>query len=63
VRDRRFIIEFALIVIAMTVLGAVFRDLFPDVHQLVRFVMVLGVTIVLWLAVRAVVARFDGAGS
>ena len=58
-RDRRAIIEFALIVIVMTVLGALARSAFPDTHQLVRFAGVLGVTLALWLLVRAVVTRLE----
>jgi hypothetical protein len=57
VRDRRQIIEFALIVIAMTVLGAIARSALPDTHQLLRFALVVVVTVALWLAVRAVIAR------
>jgi hypothetical protein len=56
-RDRRAIIEFALIVIVMTVLGALARSAFPDTHQLVRFAGVLVVTLALWWLVRAVLAR------
>jgi hypothetical protein len=58
-RDRRTIIEFALLMIVLTVLGAVARSAFPDTHQLVRFAGVVVVTVALWLAVRAVLARFE----
>jgi hypothetical protein len=58
-RDRRPIIEFALIVILMTVLGALARSAFPDVHQLLRFAGVAVVTVGVWLAVRAVWARYE----
>jgi hypothetical protein len=58
-RDRRAIIEFALIVIVMTVLGAIARSALPDTHQLVRFGGVLVVTVALWLAVRAALGRYE----
>jgi len=57
--DRRAIIEFALVVIVMTALGAIARSALPDTHQLVRFAGVVVVTVALWLAVRAVLARFS----
>jgi hypothetical protein len=59
-RDRRMFIEFALIVIAMTVLGAIAKSALPDVHQLLRFAMVLVVTVALWGVARAVVGRYEG---
>ena len=58
-RDRRFIIEVALIVIVMTVLGAIARSALPDTHQLLRFALVLVVTVALWLAARAVLQRYE----
>ena len=57
--DRRAIIEFALVVIVMTTLGAIARSALPDTHQLVRFAGVVVVTVGLWLTVRAVLARFE----
>ena len=44
-RDRRQVIEFASIVIFMTVLGAVARSALPEVHQLLRFVLIVLVTV------------------
>ena len=58
-RDRRQIIEFAAIVIFMTVLGAVGRSALPGVNQLIRFVLNVLVTVAVWLAVRAVLRRFE----
>jgi hypothetical protein len=58
-QDRRAIIEFALIVIVMTVLGAIARSALPDTHQLLRFAGVLVATVALWLAARAVLRRFE----
>jgi len=58
--DRRAIIEFALLMIVLTVLGVVARQLLPDVHQLIRFGIVAGVTIAVWLVARAVLARAGG---
>ena len=55
--DRRAIIEFALLMIVLTVLGVLARRVLPDVHQLVRFAIVAGVTVAVWLAVRAALAR------
>ena len=46
--------------ILLTVLGVVARQLLPDVHQLIRFAIVAGVTIAVWLVVRAVLARASG---
>jgi hypothetical protein len=57
--DRRAIIEFALLMILLTVLGAVARQVLPDVHQLIRFAIVAGITIAVWLAARAVLGRGD----
>ncbi len=57
--DRRTIIEFALIMIVLTVLGIVARDVLPDVHQLLRFALVVVVTVALWLLARAVLRRFE----
>jgi hypothetical protein len=51
--DRRAIIEFALLMILLTVLGAIARQVLPDVHQLIRFAIVAGITIAVWLAARA----------
>jgi hypothetical protein len=59
VHDRRAIIEFALIMIVLTVLGVVARRLLPDVHQLIRFAGVALVTVALWLVARALVARYE----
>lgn len=58
-RDRRQVIEFASIVIFMTILGAVARSTLPGVHQLLRFVLIALVTVAVWLAVRAVLRRFE----
>jgi hypothetical protein len=58
VQDRRAIIEFALIVIVMTVLGAVARSALPDTHQLARFAIVAAVTGALWLGARGILRRF-----
>jgi hypothetical protein len=58
-RDRRAIIEFALIIILMTVLGGIARDALPDVHQLLRFALVVVVTVLVWLAARAVLRRYE----
>jgi Na+/H+-dicarboxylate symporter len=58
-RDRRLIIEFASIVIFLTILGAVARSALPDVHQLLRFVLIVLVTVAVWFAVRAVLRRFE----
>jgi len=55
--DRRAIIEFALLMIVLTVLGVVARQILPDVHQLIRFAIVAGVTIAVWLVARALIAR------
>ena len=55
--DRRAIIEFALLMILLTVLGVVARDLLPDVHQLLRFAIVAAVTVAVWLVARAALAR------
>ena len=64
-RDRRAIIEFALLMILLTVLGIAARAVLPDVHQLLRFALVVAVTVGVWLAVRALhrqVQRRNGAG-
>lgn len=58
-RDRRQVIEFASIVIFMTIMGAVARSALPDVHQLLRFALIVLVTIAVWFAVRAVLRRFE----
>ena len=58
-RDRRQIIEFASIVIFMTVLGIVARSALPEVHQLLRFVLIVLVTVAVWFAVRTVLRRFE----
>jgi hypothetical protein len=58
--DRRAIIEFALLMIVLTVLGVVARQVLPDVHQLIRFAIVAVVTIGVWLVARAVIARASG---
>jgi Na+/H+-dicarboxylate symporter len=58
-RDRRLIIEFASIVIFMTVLGAVARSALPGVHQLLRFALIVLVTVAVWYVVRAVLQRFE----
>jgi len=58
-RDRRQIIEFAAIVIFMTVLGGGGRSALPGVNQLIRFVLIVLVTVAVWLAVRAVLRRFE----
>ena len=55
--DRRAIIEFALLVILMTVLGAIARSALPDTHQLVRFALVVAVTVAVWLAARTLLRR------
>ena len=55
--DRRAIIEFALLVILMTVLGAIARSALPDTHQLVRFALVVAVTVAVWLLARAALRR------
>jgi Na+/H+-dicarboxylate symporter len=57
--SRRQVIEFASIVIFMTVLGAVGRSALPQVNQLIRFVLIVLVTVAVWLAVRAVLRRFE----
>jgi hypothetical protein len=57
--SRRQVIEFASIVIFMTVLGAVARSALPEVHQLLRFVLIALVTVAVWFAVRAVLRRFE----
>jgi NitT/TauT family transport system permease protein len=44
-RDRRAIIEFALLMILLTVLGIAARAVLPDVHQLLRFALVVAVTV------------------
>ncbi len=61
-RDRRLIIEFASIVILMTVLGAIARSALPEVHQLIRFAMVVVVTVAVWFAARAVLQLFERGG-
>jgi hypothetical protein len=64
-RDRRAIIEFALLMILLTVLGAVARAVMPGVHQLLRFALVVAATVAVWLAARALhrqVQRRDRAG-
>jgi hypothetical protein len=64
-RDRRAIIEFALLMILLTVLGIAARAVLPDVHQLVRFALVVAVTVAIWFAGRALhrqVQRRDRAG-
>ena len=38
----------------MTILGAVARSALPDVHQLLRFALIVLVTVAVWLAARAV---------
>ena len=43
----------------MTILGAVVRSALPDVHQLLRFVLIVLVTVAVWFAVRAVLRRFE----
>jgi hypothetical protein len=58
-RDRRQIIEFALIIILMTVLGGIARNVLPDVHQLLRFALVALVTVLVWLAARVVLRRYE----
>jgi len=58
-RDRRQIIEFASIVIFMTIMGAVARSALPEVHQLLRFALIVLVTVAVWFAVRAVLRRFE----
>jgi hypothetical protein len=58
-RDRRMIIEFALIMIVLTVLGILAREALPDVHQLLRFALVAAVTVALWFAARAVLGRYE----
>ena len=57
--ERRVVIEFALIMIVMTVLGILARDVLPDVHQLLRFGLVLVTTVALWLVGRVVLRRFE----
>jgi len=56
-RERRAIIEFALLMIVLTVLGIAARAAFPDVHQLLRFAGVAVVVVALWLAARALLER------
>jgi Na+/proline symporter len=58
-RDRRAIIEFALLIIILTVLGGIARNVLPDVHQLLRFALVVVVTVLLWLAARVVLRRYE----
>jgi uncharacterized membrane protein len=60
VRDRRMFIEFALVVIVMTALGAIAKSALPDVHQLLRFGMVVVVTVGLWFVARAALGRYEG---
>jgi hypothetical protein len=43
----------------MTVLGIVARSALPEVHQLLRFALVLLVTVAVWFAARAVLRRFE----
>jgi uncharacterized membrane protein len=62
VRNRGPIIEFALVMILITVLSGVARSVVPDLHQLLRFGLVVLVTVPVVLAVHAVLARYD-AGS
>ena len=57
--ERRTVIEFALIMIALTVLGILAKAALPAVHQLLRFALVVLVTVALWLAARAVLRRFE----
>jgi uncharacterized membrane protein len=57
--ERRTVIEFALIMIVMTVLGILARDVLPDVHQLLRFGLVLVITVALWLLGRVVLRRYE----
>jgi hypothetical protein len=57
--DRRVIIEFALLMIVMTVLGGIARNVLPEVHQLLRFGLVALVTVLVWLAARLVLRRFE----
>ena len=61
-RSRGPIIEFGLIVILMTVLGAIARELLPDWHQLGRFALVVAVTVPLVLGAQAVRARVGPRG-
>ena len=58
-RDRRAIIEFALLIILLTVLGGIARDVLPDVHQLLRFALVVLVTVLVWFAARLVLRRWE----
>ena len=55
--NRGPIIEFSLVMILIIVLSAVARSLLPDLHQLLRFVLVVLVTVPLVLIAHAVMAR------
>ena len=44
--------------ILLTVLGAVARSAFPEVHQLLRFAAVVAITVAVWLVARAARSRF-----
>jgi hypothetical protein len=58
--ERRTIIEFALLMIVLTVLGIVAKAVLPEAHQLLRFALVVVVTVALWLGARAALARYEG---
>jgi hypothetical protein len=45
--------------IALTVLGILAKAALPEVHQLLRFALVVLVTVALWLAARAVLRRYE----
>ena len=57
--ERRTVIEFALIMIVLTVLGIVAKAALPEVHQLLRFVLVVLVTVGLWVVARVVMRRYE----
>lgn len=57
--DRRTIIEFALLMIVLTVLGILAKAVLPDAHQLLRFALVVVVTVGLWLGARAALSRYE----
>jgi hypothetical protein len=62
VRGRGPFIEFGLIVILMTVLGALAREVLPDWHQLARFALVVAVTVPVVLGVQRLRARVGSRG-
>jgi hypothetical protein len=57
VDNRRFIIETGLIFIALSIITAIVRGVVPELHQLVRFAISVGIVVVLWFVARSVWER------